>query len=277
MVKIERFKYSGNLIKAMIISDGLLKKLSIEKEALEKKPSGILNSLKDLFKTSLKDEASLHSCKLEHECADFEGHLENGKRVKSCIYNLGKAWEWGLDNFPSGFNEDFIIELAKRVKPCEIKGYRERGVTISGASTTPPYPAKLKNEMKEFIHSMNYGTGLLKKESISPVELAIVSHFHLARIHPFEDGNGRSSRLLQNLILNNYGFPTAIIYKGEKQDYIHHLDEAVKNYKLRSQDNRNHYAGIWHHISDAERNLYNYLTAKVLVSFDLVNSGKYKI
>lgn len=252
----------------MIVSDSLLKELANGKETLEKKLQGRFISFTGLFKRSLKDEANLHSCELERECIAVDGDLR-----KQCMDNLKNAWDWGIKTYSPDFTEQFIIELAKRIKPCEIKSYRENGVTVSGASTTPPYPAKLKSEMRKFMGNLDYGRKLLEEKAISPVELAILAHFHLVRVHPFEDGNGRTSRLLQNLTLNHYRFPIAIIYKGEKQDYIHHLDEAVKNYKLRSQDN----GSFWQNISDAERNLYNYLTTKVLVSFDLINSGKYKI
>jgi Fic family protein len=45
---------------------------------------------------------------------------------------------------------------------------------------------------------------------LHPVELAAEFHFRFVYIHPFSDGNGRTARLLMNLILMKYGFPPAV-------------------------------------------------------------------
>jgi Fic family protein len=50
-----------------------------------------------------------------------------------------------------------------------------------------------------------------EKDNLHPVVLAAEMHERLVNIHPFIDGNGRTSRLIMNLILLQYGFPLAII------------------------------------------------------------------
>jgi Fic family protein len=49
------------------------------------------------------------------------------------------------------------------------------------------------------------------KDKLHPVELAAEFHFRFVYIYPFSDGNGRTARLLMNLILMKYGFPPAIV------------------------------------------------------------------
>lgn len=49
------------------------------------------------------------------------------------------------------------------------------------------------------------------KDKLHPVELATQFHFRFVYIHPFSDGNGRTARLLMNLILMKYGLPPAIV------------------------------------------------------------------
>lgn len=55
-----------------------------------------------------------------------------------------------------------------------------------------------------------------------------IAHLHaeLERIHPFLDGNGRTGRLVQNLILVRLGYPPAIIYKRQRSQYLAALRRA---------------------------------------------------
>lgn len=45
---------------------------------------------------------------------------------------------------------------------------------------------------------------------------AALAHYKLVDIHPFTDGNGRTSRLIMNLILLRSGYPPVIISKGDR-------------------------------------------------------------
>ena len=56
-----------------------------------------------------------------------------------------------------------------------------------------------------------------------PVLLAAEFHYKFIRIHPFDDGNGRTARLLMNFILMQYGYPPVIIKTDDKQNYFNML------------------------------------------------------
>jgi Fic family protein len=51
-------------------------------------------------------------------------------------------------------------------------------------------------------------------------------HYEFERIHPFIDGNGRTGRLLANLILVRLGYPPAIVHKRQREVYLDALREA---------------------------------------------------
>ena len=74
-----------------------------------------------------------------------------------------------------------------------------------------------------------------KKEHshLHPVELAARVHVDFVGIHPFVDGNGRTSRLLMNLELIKHGFPPAIIKVQNRLEYYKALDTAhtTQNYQ----------------------------------------------
>jgi Fic family protein len=61
-----------------------------------------------------------------------------------------------------------------------------------------------------------------------PVRLAAI-HCEFEQIHPFLDGNGRTGRLVLNLILVRLGFPPAIVFKRDRVKYLDALDHADKD------------------------------------------------
>lgn len=87
--------------------------------------------------------------------------------------------------------------------------YRNVQVMISGAKHIPPQPFLVPKEMENLFvwYSEN-------KDRLHAVELSSEMHERLVTIHPFIDGNGRTARLLMNLILLQNGFPIAIL-KGD--------------------------------------------------------------
>ncbi len=118
---------------------------------------------------------------------------------------------------------DYIYDLvARKVKISErvikelhhlvLKGidrdnagrYRTVPVIISGSAHKPSQPYLLARQMEELLEF--YDT---KKSVLHPVILAAEMHLRLVTIHPFIDGNGRTSRLLMNLILLQNGFTIA--------------------------------------------------------------------
>ena len=74
--------------------------------------------------------------------------------------------------------------------------------------------------MKELMEWIKNSAGL------HPVEVAALAHYRLVSIHPFADGNGRSARLLMNMILLMEGYPPAVIRKEDRLAYIGALEKA---------------------------------------------------
>ena len=65
-----------------------------------------------------------------------------------------------------------------------------------------------------------------QKKQLSPIELASLFHYRYIRIHPFEDGNGRISRLMVNYILYRHGYPMIVVKSSDKNNYLTALNKC---------------------------------------------------
>ena len=100
-------------------------------------------------------------------------------------------------------------------------------VQIFGSNHIPPAHTDVKKHLLNLFkwYSAN-------KNKLHPFELATILHHKLAWIHPFEDGNGRTSRTVMNFILMKKGFPMFFIPFEKREEYYKSLDVADKgNYK----------------------------------------------
>ena len=97
--------------------------------------------------------------------------------------------------------------------------YRTSGVRISGANFVPPNALKIDDLMTELINWVN-------EYPIDIVIKAAIFHHRFVWIHPFFDGNGRTARLIFNLLLMQAGFPPAIILKNDRKKYYDALNNS---------------------------------------------------
>lgn len=96
-----------------------------------------------------------------------------------------------------------------------------KGNVTAGISYFPNYDKveRLTNELVLSINSrMNNDLSIDEK-----LNLSFDAHFNLVSIHPFYDGNGRTSRLIMNYIQAFYDLPLAIVNSEDKQEYIQAL------------------------------------------------------
>lgn len=97
--------------------------------------------------------------------------------------------------------------------------YRSSGVRISGANFIPPSALKVDELVHELIEWVN-------SSDINIIVKSVIFHHRFVWIHPFFDGNGRTVRLLFNLLLMREGFPPAIILKNDRKKYYDALNLA---------------------------------------------------
>jgi Fic family protein len=81
-----------------------------------------------------------------------------------------------------------------------------------------PSPAEIRNLMHNF--------GKWLGSAPDTPETAFVAHRHLVDIHPFKDGNGRTARLLMNLILTRGGYPHIVVRPEDRPSYLQALQQS---------------------------------------------------
>ena len=104
------------------------------------------------------------------------------------------------------------------VDPTE-GGYMRRTQVYIGDHVPPP-PSEVQVLMDEFVLWLNSPHAM----QLHPIKYAALAHYKLVYIHPFVDGNGRTSRLLLNYILMQAGFPPVIIRKEDRVMYYQVLE-----------------------------------------------------
>jgi Fic family protein len=98
--------------------------------------------------------------------------------------------------------------------------YRNRDVIMQGSNDEFPRPNEIPHLMKNFV------LWLQTQQEAHPVRIAADAHYKFVCIHPFLDGNGRTARLLMNLILVLNNYPMAVIRNEDRAEYIETFKHA---------------------------------------------------
>lgn len=158
----------------------------------------------------------------------LEGITIGGKSVKEHleVINHEQAIEY-LDELVKEENPitEWNIKSLHQLVLKEIDNdnagkYREENVKIKGATHIPPDYLTVPELMGKLI--LNYK----EWNKYHPIVKAALLHGELVKIHPFVDGNGRTSRLIMNLSLMNSGYLPVIIKKEKRLEYYNALDKA---------------------------------------------------
>lgn len=111
--------------------------------------------------------------------------------------------------------------ILKNINDNHAGIYRKTNVIISGADHVPPDALHVESEMQKLINWYQN-----EAMSLHPVERAARVHADFVKIHPFVDGNGRTSRLLMNMELMKSGFPPVVLPVEKRLEYYETLDLA---------------------------------------------------
>lgn len=195
-------------------------------------PPGTVNNLDAWFRVELTYSSNAIEgntlTRAETAVVLEKGITVSGKPLKDHLEatNHAEALDWIqtlIRKKPKDITASTIMEIHRLVlKSIEPDAgiYRRLPVRIQGSAVIMPNAAKVPKLMDEFI------AWLHGPPKMHPVQLAAEAHYRLVSIHPFSDGNGRTARLLMNLILLQSGYPPAIIRPRDRLAYISSLEKA---------------------------------------------------
>lgn len=167
-------------------------------------------------KVVLEDGVSIGGKDLR-EIYEVINHKKAYEFVKKCIKETKPLTE--------NIVKDLHEILTENIIPGGI--YRNQEVRISGAGFTPPSGNEMYVQIKAFYEALK------EKHNLNPIELAAWTHAEFVRIHPFIDGNGRTSRLLMNYQLMSHGFLPVSVDKEKRLDYYNALEQYAVNGDLK--------------------------------------------
>ena len=218
----ERVKYGKSLNKTV---NGILSEIEKFKKKLDKFrpfPLAQLQNLEQYFKV----EYTFESNRIEGNTLTLQ---ETALVVEKGMTVSGKSMREHLEAINHAGAVDFIMDIVKSKEPLSERlikdihaivlqgidkenagAYRKVDVRISGSKHLPASHYLLPELMEQYMafYKKNH-------KKMHPVLLAADMHEKLVTIHPFIDGNGRTSRLVMNLILLQHGYPIAKI-SGEQ-------------------------------------------------------------
>ena len=118
---------------------------------------------------------------------------------------------------PDGSNTSYVVHAGQyKTRPNSV-------ITATGERFEYASPEETPALMTDLLQWYNQAEA---KGTMSPIELASLFHYRYIRIHPFEDGNGRISRLIVNYILYRHGYPMIVVKSSDKNNYLTALNRC---------------------------------------------------
>lgn len=221
----------------MLNVDRKLEKLSLLKPLTEDKARRLAKEAK-LEHVWSSNALEGNSLTLNQTSSIINDGITVGKSVKETLeaINLSQAYDYMLMLAESKqeLTESVIKKLNRLVmfntaQTHELAGTYRKGKAWPKGYEDQPYiiPTAIADKMKQLINWSKENKGRLP-----PVIYAADLHQKFVSIHPFSDGNGRTARLLMNLVLIQANYPVININPTVRQEYLTALAEARENGKV---------------------------------------------
>jgi len=186
-----------------------------------------------LFEHARRD-ANRHNNALE-----LDSNLETLSRVNN-------ACTYAVQNFQGELSHQFIRDVAYRVDPNNLwysDGWRD----------DQRHSVNIGARMEELLYRVN-GEGDFN--DVHPLQRIGEFHYGMLEVHPFIDGNGRTTRILNNVLMEHHGYAPFLVRSEDRSTYISLLEDCTRQLSRRgdlrhmfsepcfAQDNFYHFLGV---------------------------------
>jgi Fic family protein len=229
-----------------------------------------LDKLRPLDNSQIQNLKKLYDTELTYNSNAIEGNTLTYSETKLVLNEGitigGKSVNEHLEAINHKEAIDYIEELAflktseltlrdiKNIHNLVLKGintkeagiYRSKPVGVMKSDGVIHHftdPLMIDEQMQEFIVWLN---GSL---DIEPIKLAALVHLKFVTIHPFIDGNGRTARLLMNLVLLQNRYPHTIVKVSSRVEYIQAIEKAQSS--TSADDTEDFYNFILNSVNDS--------------------------
>ena len=207
------------------------------KETAEEKRSELPPEVLSSFDNSFNIEYAHNSTAIEGHTLTLiqtktiieDGLSVGGKELREIyeVANHAKAFAYVQKCVADGkpLDENIVKDIHALLMENILVGgvYRNVEVRITGAGHKPPVPSEMYRQVKNFFADLPY------KTELNAIELAAWTHAEFVRIHPYTDGNGRTSRMIMNYQLMENGFLPVSIAKENRLEYFEALEAYAVN------------------------------------------------
>ncbi len=193
------------------------------------------NQFKETYLDVLKARLTLASLEVESENKELTSAIQTIRMM-----GLNNALKLCLDNKDEFYERyeflNYTQQIVKMITCGENEKFRTSNVTVIGSKIRRAEPYNIRQELLNIIDNYNYQKAMyldkIKNQSLIDYVAAedelfyIESQFHIEflKIHPFEDGNGRTARVIlaANLLNNNHA--PCIVTKKTKEKYCSYIE-----------------------------------------------------
>lgn len=227
---LETEYYKNKVISFKLKEDIFLEKQLIELEAIR---LHYINNFKKQDLITKKEILNNFIINFSYNTTSIEGNtitlkeaqnlLEEGKTPKDKtlreiydLQNTQRVFEKLVDSkvkithkFIEDLHKELMLNIDNRI------GYRIKDVKVFRSHFESTPGSYVKSDMDLLLKWYNEN---LKK--LHPFVLAVIFHHKFEKVHPFMDGNGRTGRMLMNVILMNNNYPPMIISRKDRSEYL---------------------------------------------------------
>lgn len=205
-------------------------------EINSKRDKGLSSQVVENLRKKLKIKHVYHSNAIEgnnltlrETTMILDGMEINNKPLKDTIeavsLNRAKDYLYSLIDGSEPLSKRTLLELHGLIinKNIDVQSgvFRKNEVKIKGSKHTPPNPLDVQNHIEEMFKWINRN-----QHKYNPIVVASILHHWITWIHPFNDGNGRVSRLMLDFFLLQKGYPEIVIKIDNRDNYYDALISA---------------------------------------------------